>query len=51
MVLFLGAPGDHAHRFRQYLRQVELLHVELHAAGFDLRHVEDVVDDFEQIFP
>ena len=41
--------GDDAQRFRQRLRQVELLHVELHAAGLDLRHVEDVVDDFQQI--
>ena len=48
--LVLGAPGHHAQRLRQELRQVELLHVELHAAGLDLRHVEDVVDDFEQVF-
>src|SRR6185503_13550751 len=49
-VLVLGAPGYHAQRFRQQLRQVERLHVELHAAGLDLRHVEDVVDVFEQVF-
>ena len=48
-VLVVGAPGHHAQRFRQRLRQVERLHVELHAAGLDLRHVQDVVDHFEQI--
>src|SRR5207244_766171 len=49
-MLVFGAPRHHAQRLRQYPRQVELLHVELHAAGLDLRHVEDVVDDFEQVF-
>ena len=48
-VLVLGAAGHHAQRFRQRLRQIERLQVELHPAGLDLRHVEDVVDDFEQI--
>src|SRR4029079_9354156 len=49
-ILVLGASRHDAQRFRQYLRKIERLHVELHAAGFDLRHVEYVVDDFEQIF-
>ena len=48
-VLVVGAPGHHAQRFRQRLRQIERLQVELHPAGLDLRHVQDVVDDFEQI--
>ena len=47
--LVLGAPGHHAQRFRQRFGQIERLHVELHPAGFDLRHIQDVVDHFEQI--
>jgi len=31
------------------LGEVERLVIELHAPGFDLRHVEDVVDDVQQI--
>ncbi|KQW18559.1 hypothetical protein ASC80_21380 [Afipia sp. Root123D2] len=31
------------------MRQIETFEIELHPAGFDLRHVEDVVDDLQQV--
>ena len=50
-LLFLGTRGDHAHGFAEQRIEREVLEVETDAAGLDLRHVEDVVDDFEQILP
>ena len=49
--LSCGARGDHAHGFGEQRVEVEVLEIEADAAGFDLRHVEDVVDDLEQILP
>ncbi len=48
-LLLGGTCRDEAERFRQ--EAVELYHFrfEVGAAGFDLRHVEDVVDDVEQV--
>ncbi len=46
--LVLGAGGDDAHRFGQDAVELDILEVELHAAGLDLRHVEDVVDHVQQ---
>ena len=43
------APRHHAQRFGERRGKVELLHVELHAPGFDLRHVQDVVDHLEEV--
>ena len=51
-LLVLGAARHHPQRFRQrWSSSSSVLQVELHAAGLDLRHVEDVVDDFQQILP
>jgi hypothetical protein len=50
-LLVVCASRYHAERFRQGLREIEMFVVELHTAGFDLRHVEDVVDDLEQVVP
>jgi len=44
-------PENHAQGFRERLGQIKFLHVELHPAGFDLRHIQDVVDHLEQIVP
>ena len=48
-LLLLGAAGDHAQRSASVWIELDLLQVELDAAGLDLRHVEDVVDDVEQV--
>ena len=48
-MLVVGATRHHAQRFGERLGQIERLHVELHPSGLDLGHVEDVVDDFQQI--
>ena len=48
-LLVLRARRDDAHGFRQQAVEVELLEIEADAAGLDLRHVENVVDDVEQI--
>ena len=50
-LLFLGARGDHAHGLTEQRIEREVLEVEADAAGLDLRHIEDVVDDLEQILP
>ncbi len=50
-LLVLRARRDHAHGFGQQRIEIELLEIEPDAAGLDLRHVENVVDDVEQILP
>ena len=49
--LFLGAAGDDAGGLGEQAIEVERLAGQPHAAGFDLRHVEHVVDDVEQVLP
>ena len=48
-LLVLRARRDDAHGFGQQGIEVELLEIEADAAGLDLGHVENVVDDVEQI--
>ena len=48
-LLLLRARGDHAHRVGELAVELDVFQVELEPAGLDLRHVEDVVDDVEQI--
>jgi len=48
-VLVFCPAGDDAQGLGQGLRQVERLVIELHASGFDLRHVENIVDDVQQV--
>ena len=47
-VLLDGARGDEVERRLDAFAQVERLRLDVHAAGLDLREVEDVVDDREQ---
>ena len=47
-VLLDGARGDEVERRFDAFAQVERLRLDVHAAGFDLREVEDVVDDGQQ---
>ena len=47
--LVLGAGGNHTDRVVEEAAEPDLLHVEADAAGLDLRHVEHVVDDVEQV--
>ena len=47
----LRARRDHALGFGQQRIEVELLEIEPDAAGLDLGHVENVVDDVEQVLP
>ena len=49
--LVLGARGDDAHGVGEDRVELDVFEVELDAAGLDLRHVEDVVDDVEQVLP
>ena len=48
-VLFVGAPRDDADSLPQQLVEFDRFEIEPDAAGLDLRHVEDVVDDVEQV--
>ncbi len=50
-LLVLRARRHHAHGFAEQRVEVEFLEIETDAAGLDLGHVEDVVDDVEQILP
>jgi hypothetical protein len=45
----LGAPAHQRHGVGHRRLQVEARDVELHAPGLDLRQVEDVVDEREQV--
>ena len=47
-MLFDGARRDEVERGFDALAQVEGLRLDVHAAGFDLREVQDVVDDGQQ---
>src|SRR6185437_3445769 len=47
--LVAGATGDHAQTVGKNWLELDILCREVNAAGFDLRHVENVVDDVEQI--
>src|SRR5476649_837070 len=47
----MGARRDHAHGLRHNALKRDVLEVELKPAGLDLRHVENVIDDVEQILP
>ena len=47
-VLLHGAGRDEVERRLDAVAQVERLRLDVHAPGFDLREVEDVVDDREQ---
>ena len=47
--LVVGAPRHHAHGVVEEGLELDLLGIEPDAAGLDLRHVEDVVDDVEQV--
>ena len=49
MLLVVGARRDDAHGVVEEAAEPDLLDVEPDAAGLDLRHVEDVVDDVEQV--
>ena len=44
----VGAQRDRLHRIREQPRQMERNAFDMHLAGFDLRKIEDVVDDREQ---
>ena len=50
-VLVLRPGRDDAHGIGQQRVELEILEIEADAASLDLRHVEDVVDDVEQILP
>ena len=47
--LVLGLAADHADRSVDRIDRVNRLRVDGHLAGFDLRHVENVVDHVEQV--
>ena len=47
-VLLDGARGDQVQRRLDAFAQVERLRLDVHAAGLDLREIEDVVDDGQQ---
>ena len=47
--LFAGAAVDDPQAVGKNLVELDRLGIEVDAAGLDLRHVEDVVDDVEQI--
>lgn len=44
-----GLNGGEAKCFFDQRCQIDLLAVDPHMAGFDLRHIEDVVDDVKQM--
>ena len=48
-LLVLRACRDNAHGFVEQRIELEILEIEPDAAGLDLRHVENVVDDLKQI--
>ena len=48
-LLVVGARRHDAHGVVEEAAEPDLLEVEADAAGLDLRHVEDVVDDVEQV--
>ena len=50
-LLVLRARSNNAHGFVEQRIEAEILKIEPDAAGFDLRHVENVVDDLKQILP
>ena len=43
------ALAHHLHAIGDDIGEIDAADIERHAAGLDLRHVENVVDDFEQI--
>ena len=47
--LLVGAAPDDAQAVGERAVELDVLGLEMNAAGLDLRHVEDVVDDVEQI--
>ena len=47
--LVVGAARHHPHGVVEERLELDLLGIEPDAAGLDLRHVEDVVDDLEQV--
>ena len=48
-IALAGGLADHLHAVLDDVGHVDVVDVERHAAGLDLGHVEDVVDDLEQI--
>ena len=49
-VFVLGACGHDTQGVAQFAVKLDVLQVELETSGLDLRHVEHVVDDVEQVF-
>ncbi|MNH01334.1 hypothetical protein D3C79_605510 [compost metagenome] len=47
--LVLGTQAYHVGKIIQHILQMERDQLQIHLAGFDLREVEDVVDDAEQV--
>ena len=48
-IALAGGLANHLHAVLDDVGDVDVVDVERHAAGLDLRHVEDVVDHLEQI--
>ena len=47
----IGALADHGEPVPEQLLELDGAHVELHPPGLDLRQVEDLVDQLEQVPP
>ena len=48
-ILFVGERGCNAEHFIQQVIDFKLFEVQVHTPGFDLRHVEHIVDQVQQV--